>query len=99
MREVLILISKIKLGYKEAYFFQYDSELKILTCPTYYYNLKNFTEEKENRVSAKEIWSKRIRLRLEKKNILQKKLKWLNIRYVGSDITSNWLLCDMFISD
>ena len=36
---------------------------------------------------------------LEKKNILQKKLKWLNIRYVGSDITSNWLLCDMFISD
>ena len=72
---LLILISKIKLGYKEAYFFQYDSELKILTCPTYYYNLKNFTEEKENRVSAKEIWSKRIRLRLEKKNILTEAFK------------------------
>lgn len=67
---LLILVNKIKLGYREAYYFQYDKETKVLTCTSYYFDLKNYTEEKENRVSAKELWSKRVKIKEEKNNIL-----------------------------
>ena len=72
---LLILVNKIKLGYKEAYFFQHDEDTKVLSCTNYYYNLKNYTEEKENRVTAKEIWSNRIRIKEEKNNILTRAFK------------------------
>lgn len=72
---LLILVNKIKLGYKEAYFFQHDEDTKVLSCTNYYYNLKNYTEEKENRVTAKEIWSNRVRIKEEKNNILTRAFK------------------------
>lgn len=72
---LLILINKLKLGYKEAYYFEYSEEHKNLFCSNYFYSLKNYTEEKENKVSAKEIWTKKIKVKLEKNNILTRAFK------------------------
>ena len=72
---LLILINKLKLGYKEAYYFEYNEEYNNLNCSNYFYSLKNYTEEKENKVSAKEIWTKKIKLKLEKSNILTRAFK------------------------
>lgn len=72
---LLILINKLKLGYKEAYYFEFDEKTNVLSCTNYFYSLKNYTEEKENKVSSKELWSKKIKLKLEKKNILTRAFK------------------------
>ena len=72
---LLILINKLKLGYREAYYFEYNEETSNLSCTNYFYSLKNYTEEKENRVSAKELWSKKVKLRLENNNLLTRSFK------------------------
>lgn len=72
---LLILINKLKFGYKEAYYFEFNNETNYLNCSNYFYSLKNYTEEKENKVSTKELWSKKIKLKLEKNNLLTRAFK------------------------
>ena len=79
---LLILINKLKLGYKEAYYFEYSEEQNNLHCSNYFYSLKNYTEEKETKVSAKEIWTKKIKLKLDKSNILTRAFKENDTSYL-----------------
>lgn len=69
---LLILVNKMKFGYKEAYYFEFDKDQKELYCTNYYYDLKNYTDEKEMKITAKELWTKKIRLKENVGNILLK---------------------------
>ena len=89
---LLILINKLKLGYREAYYFEYNKETNNLSCSNYFYSLKNYTEEKENKVSAKELWSKKVKLKLEKNNLLTRTFKEDSTCYLKELTTEDYEL-------
>lgn len=68
---LLVLVgNKMKLSYKEAYFFEYDKNEEGLRCSNYYFNINKYSDEYENNLKEKELWAKNLFISLENKNLL-----------------------------
>lgn len=68
---LLVLVgNKMKLGYKEAYYFEYDSSTSNLVCKNYYFNINKYNDIDEDNLTEKELWAKTLSIPLHIKNIL-----------------------------
>lgn len=70
---LLIIINKLELNYKEAFFFEYNSEKEMLECLSYYYNLNRISEETEDNVAETELWTRNLRIPTSVTNVITQK--------------------------
>ncbi len=68
---LLVLVgNKMKLNFREAYYFDYNKEEKRLVCQNYHHNINKYSDSTEEAYKDREIWAKELKVKLEEDNIL-----------------------------
>lgn len=68
---LLVLVgNKMKLSYKEAYYFEYETDSNLLICKNYHFNINKYSDSKEESMKEKELWAKNLKIPLEHENLL-----------------------------
>ncbi len=73
---LLVLVgNKMKLNFREAYYFDYNREEKKLVCLNYHHNINKYSDSTEDDYKAREIWAKNLKLEIDEENILTRAYK------------------------